>query len=442
MDGHDIQDRAPIIEIAPVTRAGMRLLTLLFGLSETGKTLSALKLAAGIEPNPAKRGLLDTEGGQRGRAYVDHIEGGYLYASLTPPFTPERYVEALLAFERAGVTVLVTDSVSHAWFAEGGVLDMVENATERNDMAKWAKPKRRLGKMQRRWLSSDVHMILCARAKQPLIESMVDGRKVLTPGPVVPVFEKSLRYDMTIIAQMLGDGQFTIDKPAGKCPGILRPIFAANPVMNEEMGRALAEWVRAEGGKTAAQRGLERDAMEAAEAGVAAFRGFWAKLTIEQRAQINDQRPNYASVARAADEEAARVAEQQRQAGAPDLGDDPFPDDAPAGAPIIVAPAASTAVHPSPAPVEAPAATTTGATAAGPFWEQPSYEITPEPRGKGGKNWPAWVEAFGHRWDSAPSEDARLKLREDCAKWFDHVKIGIPARWPEIERRLVGKVAA
>ena len=47
----------PIVKIAPATRQGMKLLISLFGLSETGKTLSALKLAAGIELDPLKRGL-------------------------------------------------------------------------------------------------------------------------------------------------------------------------------------------------------------------------------------------------------------------------------------------------------------------------------------------------------------------------------------------------
>ena len=47
-----------LVQIAPVTRQGMKLLISLFGLSETGKTYSALKLMAGIEPDPKKRGLL------------------------------------------------------------------------------------------------------------------------------------------------------------------------------------------------------------------------------------------------------------------------------------------------------------------------------------------------------------------------------------------------
>lgn len=317
-----------ILGIAPVSRTGMRFLISLYGLSESGKTLSALKLAAGIQPDPKRRMLLDTEGGQRGRAFADHIDGGYMYGRLTPPFTPERYIEALDEIEQAGVTVLTIDSVSHAWFAEGGVLDMVENATEKNDMAKWAKPKRRLGKMTRRMLSSDMHIILCSRAKQPLIEEMVDGRKKLIPGPVVPIQEKTLRFDMTIMAQMLGDGRFTVTAPAGKCPGALREIFAHSAVMNEEMGRQLIAWLGAENAKSPEQRALETEANDCAERGSEAMRGFWSRLTKEQRGMLAAKVANYQSIAKAADAEAERAAteakERQANGEAGDQLDDPF----------------------------------------------------------------------------------------------------------------------
>lgn len=293
-----------IITIEHVTRTGMRFIISLYGMSETGKTLSALLLAAGLEPDPKKRGLLDTEGGQRGRAYADSIPGGFMYGRLTPPFTPERYIEAIDDFEAAGINVLTVDSVSHAWFAEGGVLDMVEVATDKNDMAKWIKPKRRLGKMTRRILSSDMHIILCSRGKQPMVEEIVDGRKKYVPGPVVPIQEKSLRFDMTIMAQMLGDGRFTITAPAGKCPGALRPIFAhagEGALMDEAMGRKLAEWIKGDDIKSPAQRQLEIAATAKADEGSDSFRAFWKGLTPENRAFLKPNLGNYQSMALAAD---------------------------------------------------------------------------------------------------------------------------------------------
>ena len=297
----------PIVQIAPATRQGMKLLISLFGLSETGKTYSALKLAAGIEPDPMKRGLLDTEGGERGRAYVDVIKGGYMYGALTAPFTPERYQEALSDFVDAGVTTLVVDSVSHAWFAEGGVLDMVENATEKNDLAKWAKPKRRLGKLTRQWLGCGLHLILCSRGKQPLIEEIVDGRKKYTPGPIVPIQEKSLRFDMTIMALMLGDGEFTVDRQfGGKCPGALRPIFASGTKMDEEMGKRLIQWIGGQDSITPAQRRIAIGADAAAQEGADRLKSYWGALSKEEQMFLKPHLENYKSTAKAADDEAAR----------------------------------------------------------------------------------------------------------------------------------------
>lgn len=314
-----------IINIAPVTRTGMRFIISLYGMSETGKTLSALKLAAGLEPDPKKRGLLDSEGGQRGRAYSDHIAGGFMYGQLTPPFTPERYIEAISEFEAASCNVLVVDSISHAWAAEGGVLDMVEVAGEKNDMAKWAKPKRRLGKLTRRILSSDMHIILCSRGKQPMTEEIVDGRKKYVPGPVIPVQEKTLRFDMTIMALMLGDGHFTVTAPAGKCPGALRPIFAAagpEGVMDESMGRKLSEWIKGEDVKSPMMRQAEIEATRHADEGTFAFRTFWKDATPSMREYLRPNLANYESMAKAADaEKEARKAteddEQPSQTGSP-----------------------------------------------------------------------------------------------------------------------------
>lgn len=298
-----------VINIEPVSLNGMRFLFSFYGLSETGKTLSALRVAAGIESDPRKRMLLDTEGGERGRAYVNEIAGGYLYASLSPPYTPERYIEALDEIEKAGVTVLVTDSASHAWFAEGGVLQMVEESTLRNDLAKWKEPKRRLGKMMQRYRSSDMHNILCSRAKQPLIEGPpVNGRKTYVTGPVVPIQEKMMRYDMTVIAHMIGRGKFTLDAPQGKCPGNLLPIFSASELMNEDTGRRLAEWVGVRNMLTPEARAMKVQAAETAAQGIEAYGAFWGKLSREERAILLPDHDNLKSVAKASDDERARQA--------------------------------------------------------------------------------------------------------------------------------------
>jgi hypothetical protein len=311
-----------IVKIAPVTRQGMKLLISLFGMSETGKTLSALLLAAGLEPDPMKRGLLDTEGGQRGRAYADSVPGGFMYGSLGAPFTPERYMEALSDFVEAGVTTLVMDSGSHAWFAAGGVLDMVENATEKNDMAKWAKPKRRIGKMTQQWNQCGLHLIICSRGKQPMLEEYdANGKKKYVLGPVVPIQEKTMRFDMTIMAHMLGDGHFSVAKSeGGKCPGSLRPVFESGDKMNIEMGKKLIAWIGGQDMITPAHRALSMKADDVAQEGVASYHEFWTGLTKPEREYLLPQHENFKSIAKAADAEKLRRTEDEGE----DNLSDPF----------------------------------------------------------------------------------------------------------------------
>ncbi|BBK37737.1 hypothetical protein STAQ_28150 [Allostella sp. ATCC 35155] len=406
----------PILQIAPVTRRGMKLMVSLYGLSETGKTMSALRLAAGIEPDPQKRMLLDTEGGQRGRAYTDHIDGGYLYAQLSRPFTPERYIQALDEIEQAGVNVLVIDSISHAWFGEGGILDMVDEIPGDN-FAKWKKPKRRLAKMTQRLMGSDMHIILCARAKEPLIDGRdANGKPIKVRGPVVPIQERTLWYDLTIVAQMLGDGEFDITRPQGKCPGMLRPFFAEGKVMDEALGRKLAAWAMAEGGKSPEHRRLELDAMSAAEAGVEAFRRFWGEISIEQRGLINANRGNYQSIATAADRERE---EQQANGEAPD-------DEATVTAEALKIQAAGAKAGKPAAAAAAPEKTPpptadTKATAADepPAVDLAPYQIAMPRRQDGTPHYTAWRGQIADRLAEAQDIATVDRLREANADWID-----------------------
>jgi AAA domain-containing protein len=308
-----------ILKIEPVKRDGIKLLMSFFGMSETGKTFSALRVAAGLEPNPAKRLLLDTEGGERGRLYHDAIPGGYLYAALSPPFSPARYVEALDEIAQAGVNVVVIDSISHVWAAEGGVLEMAELSPVKNDLGKWILPKRALRKLDNRIKSCGMHVILCARGKKPMI---TDSAGKMVPGPVVPVQEKNLRYDLTIIAHMLGDGRFSIAKEeGGKCPGPMRHIFAGTELMGEDTGRALIAWIGEQTLKTPAQKLLDQAASDAAEGGTKAYEAFFLALSKPDRAYLLPQHGNLKSIAAEADRQAQDRADQRDDDGKAD----PFP---------------------------------------------------------------------------------------------------------------------
>ena len=98
------------------------------GPSGSGKTLSSLYLAFGFTNDWNKIALIDTEHG-RAQFYANRSDlgtGEFLYDELTPPYSPERYIEKVK--EAASVVgpdgVIIVDSFSHAWDNEGGILDL------------------------------------------------------------------------------------------------------------------------------------------------------------------------------------------------------------------------------------------------------------------------------------------------------------------------------
>src|SRR5713226_4352553 len=195
-----------ILNIAPATRAGAPLLIQLFGGPRSGKTRTALRLARGMVGPQGKIGVLDTESG-RARLHADKVPGGFVVGELTPPFTPLRYLEAIAEFVRYGVDILVIDSFSHCWEGQGGVLEMADQAEQngKKGLLKWLEPKREYKRLVNFLLSTRLHLILCSRAKQPMIEDIVDGRKTLVTLPWEPIQDKRLKYEMTIVLPMTLD---------------------------------------------------------------------------------------------------------------------------------------------------------------------------------------------------------------------------------------------
>jgi hypothetical protein len=181
-----------ILNIAPAERAGAHLLIQLYGPPRSGKTYTALRIARGMVGPKGRIGVLDTESG-RARLYSDKVPDGFVVGELTPPYTPRRYLEAIEEFLHYGVDILVVDSFSHCWEGPGGVLEMADQAEEngKKGLLKWLGPKRDYKKLISFLLSTRLHMVLCSRAKQPLVEAVVEGEKTLVTLPSEPIQDQA-----------------------------------------------------------------------------------------------------------------------------------------------------------------------------------------------------------------------------------------------------------
>ena len=193
-----------------VTRKKSKVRLALVGPSGSGKTLSALYLAYGITGDWSKIALIDTEH-ERGRFYAQREDlntGEFLYASLTPPYSPERYIElvneAQSAVGKDGVIII--DSFSHAWDNEGGVLDIkdkIVSTTNMNDYTAWNEAGRVQNNLVNSILSVDCHTIVTMRTKMAYtLEQNEKGKMVPVKLGLAPIQRDNTEYEFDIVLQI------------------------------------------------------------------------------------------------------------------------------------------------------------------------------------------------------------------------------------------------
>lgn len=246
--------------IEPATRASVKPLIGFYGKSGGGKTLSSLLVARGIAGPKGRIVVIDTEN-RRASIFADVVVGGYSVINVAPPFSPERYWEAIQAAESAS-DVIVVDSFSHEWAGEGGVLDMQEGELERMagdnwskreacKMSSWIKPKMAHKRLVERLLRLSQPLIVCLRGEEKTHMDKDDKGKtqVHTDKFSSPIADPRFIFEMLIHAEV-----FAKPNDAGHMiGGYLRitkithhDIISLLPKNGEQIGiahgEALARW--------------------------------------------------------------------------------------------------------------------------------------------------------------------------------------------------------
>jgi len=170
----------------------------LIGPSGSGKTYSALLVARGLVGPQGRIAVIDTE---RGSASLYAHITPFDVCELTPPFTPEKYIEAIKAAEQAGYDVIIIDSLSHAWAGTGGILDIHDAATakEKNSWAAWRYVTPRHNELVDAMLQSPCHVIATMRAKQEYVPVEEGGKTKIQKVGLAPVQRDGIEYEFTLV---------------------------------------------------------------------------------------------------------------------------------------------------------------------------------------------------------------------------------------------------
>lgn len=165
-----------------------------------GKTYGALLIAYGITSNWEKIAVIDTENDSA--SLYSHF-GDFRIISLKPPFTPDRYIEAIKICEEAKMDVIIIDSITHVWKGQGGVLEY-QNALG-GRYQDWAKAT----PLYHRWLNailqSKCHVITTNRKKQSY-NMITEGNKTkVEKAGLDDEIRDGYEYEMTLSLEIIND---------------------------------------------------------------------------------------------------------------------------------------------------------------------------------------------------------------------------------------------
>jgi len=179
------------------------------GPSGAGKTFSALTLATGLGKKIA---VIDTEN-DSASLYSDRFEFDTLV--ISPPYTVQKYLEAISAATEEGYEVLIIDSITHAWAGEGGLLSKKEALDARggNSFSNWAGITKEHEAFKATLLVSDIHLVCTMRSKQDYVLDMGDKGKT-TPRKVglAPIQREGMEYEFTTVFDIAMDHNASTSK--------------------------------------------------------------------------------------------------------------------------------------------------------------------------------------------------------------------------------------
>lgn len=184
------------MQLQKATRKKSKLRLNISGPAGSGKTYSALLMAYGLVGDWEKIAVIDTENGSA--SLYEHL-GPFNVVDLQPPFTPERYNQAIDACIAGGMECIIIDSSSHEWSGTGGCLEINESLAKAkykgNTWSAWSETTPRHDRFVNKVLQSPIHIITCTRSKTETV--MTDDRKVKKVG-MKDMQREGWEYELTV----------------------------------------------------------------------------------------------------------------------------------------------------------------------------------------------------------------------------------------------------
>lgn len=228
-------------EFRPATRRRTLLRLAIAGPSGSGKTYSGLRIGTLLAKTTPGFGLgvIDTEHGSAEK-YADQFAFEHL---VLGNFNPRYYIDAIAAAAATRrFSVLLIDSLSHAWGGTGGVLDQVDrySSSHRGDnFGGWRETRPLQRDLVEAMLAAPMHIIVTMRTKQAYaMEPDERGKNQVRKLGLKPEQADGIEYEFDIAGEVDIEHRLTISK--SRASKIADKVY---PFPGEELVADLVEWI-------------------------------------------------------------------------------------------------------------------------------------------------------------------------------------------------------
>lgn len=209
------------------------------GPAGSGKSYTALRLATALaQSTGGKIAAVDTERGSLSK-YAGESPDGWPWAfdvlELTK-FSPEEYTSAIQSAGRMGYSVLIIDSLSHAWEGQGGALEIKDRAGGA-DWKAWRSVTPIHNRMVDAILQSTCHVITTMRSRMEYVQEVDSstGRTVVRKVGLSPIQRPGMEYEFDLVCDIDWSHIMTVSK--SRCsavqdlkvekpgPGFMQPVI-------------------------------------------------------------------------------------------------------------------------------------------------------------------------------------------------------------------------
>ncbi len=223
-----------IMQLQQTQRHNVKLRLGISSPSGFGKTYSALQLAYGMTQDWSKIAVIDTENSSA--SLYSHL-GNFNVLNLSPPYSPERYIEAIGICEKSNMEVIIIDSITHEWQGEGGCLQIHEQLGGR--FQDWARLKPRHQKFIDKILQSKSHIITTTRRKTDYsLDISSNGKSKVVKHGTKEITSEGFEYELSVNFELINENHMC------KVSKDRTNLFSGKPefIINSDVGKKLKAW--------------------------------------------------------------------------------------------------------------------------------------------------------------------------------------------------------